>query len=74
MVFSAGFSWPHIIYMFVPGLENKKYENDMRIRAGATIYLEQNSNLVDLNPAWDKNVKKSTEQQQIKSNNLHNSF
>jgi hypothetical protein len=43
--------------MLVPGLENKRNENDMRIPAGATIYFEQNSNIVDLNLSWDKNVK-----------------
>jgi hypothetical protein len=50
MVFLLDFSG-HIIYMFVPGIESKRNENDMRIPARATIYFEQNSNIVDLNPA-----------------------
>jgi hypothetical protein len=43
--------------MFVPALENKRNESDMRIPAGATIYFEQNSNIVDLNQKKKKNVK-----------------
>jgi hypothetical protein len=31
MVFPAGYSWPQIKDMFVPGLENRRTENDMRI-------------------------------------------
>jgi len=39
MVFSAGYSWRQIIHTFVPGLENRRNENDMRIPGNAPFIL-----------------------------------
>jgi hypothetical protein len=41
MVFSGDYSWPQIIHMFVPGLENRRNENDMRIPAGTLFILNR---------------------------------